>query len=365
MDIIYNHYKDHPRQTVISRQLTNDFYELYLHENETRLNNEKLHLENEWNCYPCQKKIKNTHPVYVYSCNQCGNKFQANRNITRDLKGQIALVTGGRTKLGHQIVRRLLDCGATVIVTTRHPDEAKKLFERYDNHEYNKRLHIYPNPLDFDHKDVVPSFQLLSNWIESQFGCLDILVNNAAQTIRCREKNKNFEHSQTNRYQEPKFVSSEMINSWQMTLDDLQQQEMEEVFRVNAMAPCLLIQCLKSVLKKSSVNPYIINVNSREGLFQVGMKTKNHIHLNMAKAGLAQLHRTLSNCTIKTYNYKKFRFHLCDPGWISVDEYYEDKRPWIVPPLDEVDGASRIIYPLMKEIGTCSRTRRHYDFMIY
>jgi hypothetical protein len=56
------------------------------------------------------------------------------------------------------------------------------------------------------------------------------------------------------------------------------------------------------------------------------------------------------------------------PGrrWISVDEYYEGSRPWQVPPLDEVDGAARILFPLMMGLRySCGKTRRHFLQLSY
>ena len=70
----------------------------------------------------------------------------------------------------------------------------------------------------------------------------------------------------------------------------------------------------------------------------------------MAKAGLAMLTLCLTKSDLKTENGKSFSIHGCDPGWISVDEYYEDSKPWDIPPLDERDGAARILYPLIVEL---------------
>lgn len=148
-------------------------------------------------------------------------------------------------------------------------------------------------------------------------------------------------------------------------LQDMDQQEMEEVYRINAVAPCLIIQGLLSLLQKSNVNPYIINVHAREGLFEV-QKDDRHLHTNMAKAGLAMLTKCLSGAELKTVSGKGFRIHGCDPGWISVDEYYEAGRPWKVPPLDEVDGAARILFPVLKQLpGSFVKTRRHFFDLAY
>ena len=48
------------------------------------------------------------------------NLMQMNIDLTRI----IALVTGGRTKIGYQTALRLLRVGATVIITTRFPQPA-------------------------------------------------------------------------------------------------------------------------------------------------------------------------------------------------------------------------------------------------
>jgi hypothetical protein len=69
---------------------------------------------------------------------------------------------------------------------------------------------------------------------------------------------------------------------------------------------------------------------------------------------------------LRTLQVKKVYFHGCDPGWISVDEYYENDRPWIVPPLDEIDGAARVLFPIMNKVkGSFMKTRRHFDQFTY
>ena len=77
----------------------------------------------------------------------------------------------------------------------------------------------------------------------------------------------------------------------------------------------------------------------------------------------------LTKCLIsyrhKTSSGKKFSIHGCCPGFISIDEYYENKRPWIVPPIDEIDGAARILYPLFNDLNSNPMTRRHYDSFVY
>ncbi len=166
-------------------------------------------------------------------------------------------------------------------------------------------------------------------------------------------------------YGDAKFVASEMVNSWHLTLVDQVQEEMEQVYRINTVAPTLVIQRLLPLMKEAD-NPYIINVHAREGLLDVS-KCSVHVHTNMAKVGLAMLTKCLKkDPAMVTNDGTKFRIHGCDPGWLSIDEYYEENRPWTVPPLDEIDGAARILYPVFKKFEfSYSKTRRHFTNLTY
>jgi NAD(P)-dependent dehydrogenase (short-subunit alcohol dehydrogenase family) len=280
--------------------------------------------------------------------------------MSRDLSGRTALVTGGRTKLGHQIVLKLLRAHCTVVATTRHPEKALDIFRQYPDFDQFK---LFVRPLDLDVPDLKEKLSELATFLAFKFDHLDILVNCAAQTIRCREKlieqpsSDDLDTAQ-NRYGDTANVPETYKNSWGMTLEDMTQQEMEEVYRINAVAPVLLIQACLELLKRSS-EPYVINVHAREGIFG-GFKTHKHMHTNMAKAALAMATRTLW-----ADKRSKLRIHGCDPGWISVDEYYEEGAPWIVPPLDERDGAARILFPVWRRYRGHWKTRKHYDFLVY
>jgi hypothetical protein len=81
--------------------------------------------------------------------------------------------------------------------------------------------------------------------------------------------------------------------------------------------------------------------------------------------GMHMLTKCLTESGFKTDKGEAFSIHGCDPGWISVDEYYENSRPWIVPPLDEVDGAARILFPIFNGIRHSDpKTRRHFKIMM-
>lgn len=316
-------------------------------------------------CYGCSRPTNRIHANYVYSCFKCGRQFSKSRQLSTDLNGRICLVTGGRTKLGHQVVMKLIRAGATVVVTTRRPSDALDLFKNYpDYNEWRNQLDVYPKSIDLDSSNILDIVCNIRNYIEKKYNKLDILINCAAQTIRSRDKpTDHIDIDEVNRYKDPKYVSNHMTNSWQMTIDDIDQGEMEEVYRVNAIGPLLIVKTFVPLLQLSTHRPFIINVHAREGIFNVH-KSRYHIHLNMAKAGLHMLTNCLVSCKLKTHTGQTFSIHGCDPGWISVDEYYEHNRPWIVPPLDEIDGASRIVYPIFKDLISCRLTRRHYRNLV-
>jgi len=348
---------------IITRQQQKTCHDLYEFDQSTPLNTVGISVPKGkyFTCYGCNDIVRHSHPVYLFSCKKCGNIFQTFRHLSRNLDGYVTLVTGCRTKLGHQISLKLLRAGATVIGTTRFPEKAMPMFEKYSDHDmWKDRLHIYS--IDFDNVDIQLQMQLLYEYVV-KYEKLDVLVNCAAQTIRVREKTISVETVDKNRYNDAQFVKEEYVNSWQMMIGDFVQKEMEEVYRVNAIAPCLLVQTMMPLLKNSE-SPYIINVHAREGLIDV-RKSKKHIHLNMAKSGLSMLTRCLVDCNLKTNSGKSFSIHGCDPGWLSIDEYYESDKPWIVPPLDEIDGAARILFPLFKKLKSLRKTRRHFYYFTF
>lgn len=350
---------------VVTRNMQVSCYDLRNFDMSQPCNTEsyRIVLPNMLRCYGCNNLCHRTHPVYVFSCLNCGDMFQRYRHLTRDLTGQVALVIGARTKLGHQVVIKLLEAGATVIGTTRYPEAATRLFESYSEWPiWQKRLKFFPESFDLDINTIREAANNLRVFCEVDINALDILIVCAAQTIRVREKQPviNGVDDDRNRYGDAKFVKQTLVNSWQMELSDLVQHEMEEVYRINAIAPCIVMQQLESLMRRSSHDPYVINVHAREGLFEVS-KSRFHIHTNMAKAGLAMFTKCLKSCRLKTIGGKRFRVHGVDPGWISVDEYYENNKPWKKPPLDEVDGAARILFPIFYNLeGSYTKTRRHF-----
>lgn len=307
-------------------------------------------------CYPCQARVARTHGHYLFSCRACGDKFWARRHEQRRLRGTVALVTGGRTKLGHQVVLKLLRAGATVVTTTRRPDDAVARFSAYpDSPRWLARLEVLR--LDLLSDSLVDALAPVVAAL-GRHGRVDVVVNCAAQTIRARER-ATAPVGAVNRYGDSAALPDSEVNSWTMTVADVGQREMEELFRVNAVAPALVVQACLPLLRRSA-EPYVLNVHAREGLFGVH-KTPKHIHTNMAKAAMAMFTCTLAARDPALGMAKQLRVHGCDPGWISLDEYHGGQCPFVVPPLDERDGAARVLYPLWRRRAARHYTRRHFD----
>ena len=132
------------------------------------------------NCYICKDLYTTLHHFYDAMCPTCGDFNYAKRYQTANLKGQVALVTGSRLKIGYHITLMMLRAGATVIATTRFPvDSALRFAKENDFTEWGHRLKIHG--LDLRH---IPSVEIFCNYIEMHYDRLDILINNAAQTVR-------------------------------------------------------------------------------------------------------------------------------------------------------------------------------------
>jgi NAD(P)-dependent dehydrogenase (short-subunit alcohol dehydrogenase family) len=137
-------------------------------------------LENPRNCYVCKAEFKILHHFYDTMCPECAEFNYQKRFQTASLKGQVALITGSRLKIGYQASVMMLKAGASVIATTRFPKDSALRFSREpDFSDWGHRLKIYG--LDLRH---TPSVELFCDYISDTYQRLDILINNAAQTVR-------------------------------------------------------------------------------------------------------------------------------------------------------------------------------------
>ncbi len=131
-------------------------------------------------CYICKTEFKRLHFFYDALCPRCADFNYQKRFQTAPLDGQVALITGSRLKIGYQAALMMLRAGARVIATTRFPvDSALRYSREADYEKWSQRLHIYG--LDLRH---TPSVEIFCNFVNQEYARLDILINNAAQTVR-------------------------------------------------------------------------------------------------------------------------------------------------------------------------------------
>ena len=340
-------------------------------------------------CYICKQDYTEVHFFYHLLCPECAEQNYAMRGLRADLTGRTALLTGGRIKIGYQLALRLLEDGARVLLTTRFPNTAAQRFAAEPGWElWSDRLQIYG--LDLRNIPVVEDFARHLLTSESH---LDILIHNAAQTIRRPEGfyrelvAQEIAPNHTLSLEARKVVRQDAVstlaiaehapvllpgvpatmdvlpahafadneermdsrdtNSWTLKLDEVSTPEMLEVQLVNAVTPFMLNSRLKPLLLRSPFpRRFIINVSAMEGQFR-RHKTIYHPHTNMAKAALNMMTRTSG----EDYARDGIYMNSVDTGWVT-DEKPTPKRERVqqdegfFAPLDVVDGMARVYHPI-------------------
>lgn len=372
-------------------------------------------------CYICKQDYTTIHSFYDQLCPACADLNYRKRTELADLRGRVALLTGGRVKIGYQAGIKLLRCGAELIVSTRFPrDAAVRYAAEPDFAEWGHRLEIFG--LDLRH---TPSVEAFCQHLLKTRSRVDFIVNNACQTVR--RPPDYYEHMMTLetgslrsmpdaagrllgayeglrgyhllpegqlvpaqrqgteltglthaaalsqvpllpeelRAQKDLFpqgrldqdlqqVDLRTHNSWRMTLDEVPSVELLEVHLINAVAPFVLNARLKPLmLRAPEHDKHIVNVSAMEGQFYRRFKTTRHPHTNMAKAALNMLTRT----SAADYHADGIHMNSVDTGWITDEDPIEiAKRKTsehrFHPPLDSVDGAARIVDPIIDGFNT-------------
>jgi len=372
-------------------------------------------------CYICKRQYSTVHHFYDRLCDSCGDANFAKRTELADLRGRVALLTGGRVKIGYQTGLKLLRSGARVIVTTRFPrDSAARYAKEPDFADWSDRLDIYG--LDLRH---TPSVEAFCRELLSTRDRLDIIINNACQTVRRppdfyrhmmeRELTPienapahvhrllaSYERtmaasagapwaaiatavttpnasqlSQLKLLQDEMLPRDEMLpqdeffpdgrldqdlqqvdlrrqNSWRLLLSDVSTVELLEVQLVNAVAPFIFNARLKPLLLRTPErDKHIVNVSAVEGQFYRSFKTTRHPHTNMAKAALNMMTRT----SAADYHADGIHMNSVDTGWVTDEDAAEIAARKTIeqrfhPPLDIVDGAARVLDPVITGFNT-------------
>jgi NAD(P)-dependent dehydrogenase (short-subunit alcohol dehydrogenase family) len=130
-------------------------------------------------CYICKEDFTLVDAFYHWLCPRCAAFSHTKRNQRTDLTGRRALLTGGRAKIGMYIALRLLRDGAHLTITTRFPRDAVRRFSALeDADDWLHRLKV----VGIDLRDPTQVLSLADDVAAA--GPLDVLVNNACQTVR-------------------------------------------------------------------------------------------------------------------------------------------------------------------------------------
>ena len=357
-------------------------------------------------CYVCKQRYTVVDAFYHHLCPDCARENHARRDARTDLAGRRALLTGGRAKIGMHIALRLLRDGAHLTITTRFPNDATRRFAGMpDAGEWLHRLKI----VGIDLRDPAQVVALADSVAAD--GPLDLLINNAAQTVKrsaaayapliAAEQAPlpagelpevvSFGRSHaaieigagsTHWTPTPEAVTAMALtagsaspalaalgtaidagglvpdlhetNSWIQGVDEVDPVELLEVQLCNMTAPFILVSRLRRSLAASTARrTYIVNVSAMEGQFSRGYKGPGHPHTNMAKAALNMLTRTSAEELLATDG---ILMTAVDTGWIT-DERPHPTRARLADagfhaPLDLVDGAARVYDPIVRgELG--------------
>jgi NAD(P)-dependent dehydrogenase (short-subunit alcohol dehydrogenase family) len=343
-------------------------------------------------CYVCKQHYTAIHHFYDQMCPECAEFNFKKRTELADLSGRVALLTGGRVKIGYQAGLKLLRAGARLIVTTRFPrDSAQRYSREPDFARWSDRLEIFG--LDLRH---TPSVEAFCTHLLATLPRLDFIVNNACQTVRrppefykhmmegeraalaetpallLREAvAASAELSQIPLLPEDLDVAKHLFpegrldqdlqqvdlrgrNSWRLLMAEVSSVELLEVQLINAIAPFIINARLKPLmLRTPERDKHIVNVSAVEGQFYRNWKTTRHPHTNMAKAALNMMTRTAA----ADYHGDGIHMNSVDTGWVTDEDPAEIAARKTVeqqfhPPLDIVDGAARILDPIINGFNT-------------
>jgi len=358
-------------------------------------------------CYICKKPYTVVDAFYHQLCPDCAAMSHRKRDARTDLTGKRALLTGGRAKIGMYIALRLLRDGAHTTITTRFPRDAVRRFTSLgDSAEWIDRLKI----VGIDLRDPAQVIGLAESVAAD--GPLDILINNATQTVRRSPGayqplvdaelaplpngplpelvtfgHTNDPHPQAleqsvaahpilsaaavDLAREAMTAGSSSlerlaagtaidaggllpdlhdVNSWTQHVDEVDPLEMLEVQLANTTAPFILISKLRPSMAASTARrKYVVNVSAMEGVFGRGYKGPGHPHTNMAKAAVNMLTRTSAR---EMFESDGILMTSVDTGWITDERPHPTKvrlaEEGFHAPLDLVDGAARVYDPIVR-----------------
>ena len=199
---------------------------------------------------------------------------------------KIALVTGANKGIGFETAKQLAQKNITVLLGARNETEGKKAEAALRD----LSLDVTYVKLDISDSEDIAT---VKNYIESEFGVLDILVNNAAV-----------------------FLDGEWFGN---NVESVPMKILRDTFDINYFGTVELTQALLPLIKKSDAGR-IVNISSLSGSFGVHLDENHWLYklkpyaYSASKTALNQFTVFLANA-LKETNVK---VNAASPGWVKT-----------------------------------------------
>jgi NAD(P)-dependent dehydrogenase (short-subunit alcohol dehydrogenase family) len=227
---------------------------------------------------------------------------------------KIALVTGGNKGIGFQTVRQLAQQNIKVLLGARNEAEGSKAEETLRA----ESLDVTFIRLDISSSDDIEATR---NFIEKQFGKLDILINNAAV-----------------------FLDSAWFGN---NTETVPLKTLRDTFDINYFGTVELTQALLPLIKNSDAGR-IVNISSLSGSFGVHLD-ESHWLYQLKPYAYSASKTALNHFTVFLANSLKdtqIKVNAANPGWVKTS-IGSDQAP-----LTPEDGAkSGVALALLDENG--------------
>lgn len=187
----------------------------------------------------------------------------------------VIVVTGGNRGIGFEICRQLASRGAQVVLTARKAEAGREAIEKLAAQKLTARFH----PLDVTSSEGASA---LRDFLDSTFGRLDVLINNAG------------------------IISDDDAPGLEVKLSAVR-----TTFETNTLAPLQLSQTLLSLLKRSRA-PRIVNMSS--GMGTLSDMSGGYAAYRISKAALNAVTGILAAELRGTVAVNS----MC-PGWVRTD----------------------------------------------
>jgi 2-deoxy-D-gluconate 3-dehydrogenase len=189
-----------------------------------------------------------------------------------DLKGRVAVVTGGNGGIGLGMARGMGAAGASIVVAGRNPEKSARAVKELEE------LGAPAIAIDVDVTDEA-SVNVLVERSRERWGRLDVLVNNAGTNIR-------------------KPAQDLTLDEWRLVLD------------TNLTSAFLCSRAVYPIMKAQGGGK-IINIGSMMSIFGASFAPA----YGASKGGMVQLTRSLAAAWARD----NIQVNAVLPGWIDTD----------------------------------------------